>query len=853
MTTHRYVSWYRRGLAALRNDAGADMRGESPTVAATVVFQSAPHDVTVTLHGPGDVASLAPGAIVRRDPAPSALGVSPAGIAFVEMWPPDLPWRFSPAGTPGARTGQLTPWLALVVVPASTPFGPRSGATVPMLETTRGELPDPTKLWAWAHVQIEEPEGGLTSQQVPTALRDHPETAVARLLAPRRLEPKTKYRACVVPVFEAGRRAGLGDDVAGAGTDLAWKVGAPASEPVMLPVYDSWLIETGVAEDFEVIARRLRARDADTLFSPLQVDVRAVAGGTEPVLATTFGVVRPKQGTTVLPQAQAIAATLEPWLSTDVSAEPTVGPPLYGAAHTNAENLDNAERWQKDLNLDPRRRAQAAAGAEIVRADQEQLVADARAAAGELDRANILVRGAQLATLLSQRLLERHVTPRSPQRVLCTLWPLLAGTPASAAAAAPAPAATSLLSPAMRRLSRPAGPLARGRVGGGAWARLGHDLALEVRATPLADAATLDTVRNTTPTVMIFPTPLPATRLAQIQARLAIRVARPVQTITMPLTRPPDAAAIAVEAQAAAAPIGIARRVNDRVAGLPLITNLVSFVELRTAPDLSRPLADRLAQLRPELFAPGLAEVPPDSVAVLTVEPAAVQAVLVGANDELTRELRWRGVSIERKATLLRQMWPRANGKPAHDIAPISEWTGGLGDALEQGPVTVFIVRSELVRRFPTAVYSCLRAVANADVGRRPDDVTVAPLFPMFQGMATPDLAYVGFGRSLEDLVGDPDWEPGRTTDPGWYFAIQERPGHTRFGLDATRPSPPSGEWTDLSWLDLPADARFPDLDTPPSGFLTSPEWGATATGMAAITERPAVRAAFHVNEFVAR
>ena len=67
-----------------------------------------------------------------------------------------------------------------------------------------------------------------------------PEAFIARLTAPRLLQPQTDYLACVVPAFRGGVEAGLGQpvDVASSAQD-AWDDDAGDDAPVMLPVYFS--------------------------------------------------------------------------------------------------------------------------------------------------------------------------------------------------------------------------------------------------------------------------------------------------------------------------------------------------------------------------------------------------------------------------------------------------------------------------------------------------------------------------------------------------------------------------------------------------------------------------------------
>src|SRR5206468_4834152 len=68
--------------------------------------------------------------------------------------------------------------------------------------------------FAWAHVHLNATIGTGTTPdlaQLKTLLDQNPDAAYARLLSPRKLKPNTAYTAFVVPAFDVGRRAGLGD------------------------------------------------------------------------------------------------------------------------------------------------------------------------------------------------------------------------------------------------------------------------------------------------------------------------------------------------------------------------------------------------------------------------------------------------------------------------------------------------------------------------------------------------------------------------------------------------------------------------------------------------------------------
>src|SRR6266540_2977134 len=101
------------------------------------------------LLGPGDVAGLMTGSVVRTDPPAGASDIEPNYLAAVEVVPVELPWVLTPA-RPAA--GRLRPWLVLVVLDAATaPLVPSE--PLPFVEADISELPDLRDSWGWAHVQ----------------------------------------------------------------------------------------------------------------------------------------------------------------------------------------------------------------------------------------------------------------------------------------------------------------------------------------------------------------------------------------------------------------------------------------------------------------------------------------------------------------------------------------------------------------------------------------------------------------------------------------------------------------------------------------------------------------------------
>jgi hypothetical protein len=123
---------------------------------------------------------------------------------------------------------------------------------------------------------------------------------------------------------------------------------------------------------------------------------------------------------------------------------------------------------------------------------------------------------------------------------------------------------------------------------------------------------------------------------------------------------------------------------------------------------------------------------------------------------------------------------------------------------------------------------------------------------PVFGGKLEPDITFVGFDLTAEEI------EP----EPGWFFVIQEQPTEPRFGLDEPDgESPTPATWSELSWahVGVAAGAHLPlAAVTPPLNLNLegsgSPKarWGQDAAHMAAITFQRPFRAAVHSSKVLA-
>lgn len=390
-----FLPWVRQGLPAL-------LRSPDPLAPGLPARMTLPlkvwvndpehHDesgavaMTICGNGPGDVLGIDPDLVVRTEPRHRAADFEPNYFPFVEFARADFPWLFTPAGA--TADGRLRPWLCLVVVRLQdlVRLGHEANRPLPVLECPRSELPNLEDSWAWAHTQIL--RTGPDDGDIATLLRDRPDRAVSRLLSPRRLDGEMRYLACLVPAFEAGRKAGLGEPLTPADEQTlsdAWSPRSPDADPlVRLPVYYHWEFRTGAAGDFEALLGRLAARPLAGGVGFQPVDISAPGWGMPRLPADTPGAVLSAGGalrplgaapgvwpdTARLPFEQALDAILHGTGSQD----PVVKPPRYGQAYAQS---GDAPRWLRELNLDPRYRLAAGLGAMVVRHQQETLVAEA--------------------------------------------------------------------------------------------------------------------------------------------------------------------------------------------------------------------------------------------------------------------------------------------------------------------------------------------------------------------------------------------------------------------------------------------------------------------------------------------
>ena len=504
-----FASIIRRGFFA---DASAQT-----TVTVTVAGEpTLTHEIAMMT--PGDVIGIPSRQVIRCVPPNGLLDAEPNYLAAIEFDAPDLPWMFSRIPS----SGPTLPWITLAVVDETAltadPLSPSPLGT--KLTIDSAQLPDPSESWMWAHGQL------LGTDTVP----GDPARSLSRLISPRRFQAGHRYLACVVPVFAAGRDAGLGADPGAGRTsmDLAW---GSAAGDVTLPVYYFWRFATGPNGDFESLVRGLHGVPLPTGLGRRRLLLDFPMSGLpapEPAGASlelrvalqppgeTLDDIAPLVGQSYLDtlRSRLVDAGYDVSLLTkDPESPPVVGPPVYGqlaagAGTTAATLASTAPPWVRETNLDPRLRVAAGLGAEVVRLDQDRYVEAAWRQVGAVLAANALRRRAEFSLAASATLHRRWISQLPSADLVTSTAPVHSRVFATAGLTVTgrlrqSPLPPSIVSVEYRRVTRRRGILP----GGGAWSAATGPAALGARAAepnPLSVEVPLDTIDALAPASQVW-------------------------------------------------------------------------------------------------------------------------------------------------------------------------------------------------------------------------------------------------------------------------------------------------------------------------------------------------------------
>jgi hypothetical protein len=383
----------------------------------------------------GDVIGIPARQVIRCAPPNGVVNAEPNFLATIDFDAPDLPWLFSRKPSSGA----VLPWITLAVIDLTElASDPVSASPVgSQLTIAASQLPNPTESWMWAHGQL------LDTETVP----EDPSRSLSRLVSSRKLAANRHYLACVVPVFAAGKSAGLGIDPGDARTsmDLAWD---PAGSDVTLPIYYSWRFSTGPDGDFESLVRQLhgvplppdlgkRRLWLDYPMSGMPAPANAGAALELQVAlrppGATLADIQPLVGASYIDvlRSRLVDAGYDVSLLTAAAdgSPPAVGPPVYGQlavgeAATAANLPTSAPPWVRSINLDPRLRVAAGLGAQIVQRNQDRYLEEAWRQVGDVVGANSVRRRAEYSLAAGGRLHKKWIAKLSAGDLVTSTAPV---------------------------------------------------------------------------------------------------------------------------------------------------------------------------------------------------------------------------------------------------------------------------------------------------------------------------------------------------------------------------------------------------------------------------------------------
>ena len=219
-----------------------------------------------------------------------------------------------------------------------------------------------------------------------------------------------------------------------------------------------------------------------------------------------------------------------------------------------------------------------------------------------------------------------------------------------------------------------------------------------------------------------------------------------------------------------------------------------SFDRVMAYPHLAFPLSKKLEVLAPEVFLPGVGVLPEDFIMAVETNPRFIEALMVGANHEMGRELLWQGFPTDQRGTPFQHFWQRLN--TAVDVAPVNEWLKSpLGQQPGSTPMLVLLIRGQLLERFPTlSIYAYPLVAGQTRPGGAGEIDPNQIITPVMKGHLGKDITYVGF-----------PFDPGTIQDH--FFVLQEQMTEPRFGFDE-----PDGEgqdgatWLDVDWSEVGVD-----------------------------------------------
>ncbi len=759
-----------------------------------------------------------------------------------------------------------------------------------------------TQSHLWAAIQ----SYATTTTQLSSDLVDfldkaekNPSALVGRLVSPRKLNGRTNYHAFLIPHYTIGINAGLG--VASADGPIILPVNdvtdkfyqrvlegsnGSADFSMDIPVYHNWMFQTKEEDSFLTYAKLIRPLDPSQSLSGFSTSIGNIGYGLEDNLATSetvmleglYGTPSIDDDATVFVSSQFtnlelmdgirklvnLGLTAPSTSTADPDPDPAVVPPAYGF-HQRAftyldpktdltlEN-DDWDPWPYELNLDPRYRAIAGLGAQVIRENQDYFVEQSLDQYYAFNEVNQAIGNLQNSNGTNTMALQGLLTSANADYRVQFYGPVadkvMVGSGEQRSTLEHAIHTSALgqayLTPHLRNLLSPRSNLLRKFTGkiqndqeiGPSIQNLGltqrkeldygtlinssinmvtwKNLLLSIEAFPLEgdpedEIVNLQELNFYSPGFTTVPEEISLTFYENLKAEVLSNVPEALSAdATILLESWPDidfatlGADIKADQNADAQTdrsLALLGTIEDAAnPGQPIP---IPLEPIEATPSFRVPMSKYLARDYPELLAPQVERLPDNSIALVAVNDKFVEAYMVGLNNELASEFRWRNLPVNRHGTYFELFWDKSqdvgNNPTAVDIDQIDLWDPAkkLGqnvlDSTASNSIT-FLIKAELFRKYPDAVVFLQKAHAVSNPNQLPVNVGSNPnvvnrsevLFPTRQTRSKNNIVSITFRINLEDALDN----------EGWFICMQERPTELTLGFEQESSS--ATDWANL-------------------------------------------------------
>ncbi|EOZ93597.1 hypothetical protein A33Q_3543 [Indibacter alkaliphilus LW1] len=385
---------------------------------------------TVKIQGPGDVLGIDPKMVIRTHPKKGVDNFEIENLAYVEFYEEDLPWRFTPAKP---NSNKIRPWMSLIVLKESEfEIIAHGNESLPYLRINSdvdlsAVFCHEKDTWAFAHVHVFDKltQTNPSATQLQAQIQKSPDSAIARIICPRRLDEDKEYQAFIIPTFETGRLAGLKQSTADIPAQKSsWNSSLfSGSHPREYPFYFQWKFSTGPEGAFETLAGKLEVLGSEGIAPVREADIRELGYDID---ASEFPTIQiegalktpgfqipswPNGGSIssrndLLDKVERIINLNEAlqdesneqllgeveksfFYTQDFVEDPIITPPLYGKWHSLKNKANKALKdWVDEVNLHPSYRSAAGLGTRVVMKYQEYFMELAWEQIGQINEAN---------------------------------------------------------------------------------------------------------------------------------------------------------------------------------------------------------------------------------------------------------------------------------------------------------------------------------------------------------------------------------------------------------------------------------------------------------------------------------